>query len=946
MLGVGQGQRGVAHQAEVPRVRVRGDGLRIFGCHVDVAQASAATAFVQGRLEERPIHLLVARAVHRSGGGQQRHSPSVGVEQDGFPCRIRLGVVVPEQLAGRRHENRESPAVGPRLDGLQVEDALVGPTALTPVADVVHDQGTFVHTPGNFRSGVHVAFPARGVGLDIRVRVHLQDVVCWVVVLDGEAVRFAVFHVPVAVEVVAVLVVRHEQNPVSPWAKRAAPVGIQARRRVLVALLKAEVCGHLADHSPRRIDVRRWDAPHAELQEVLGTFTLALRRQREVVVRTVARGGDQALLRVVRHHRVASALHVAVFVGRVPHQQQVAGRRDGAVALQRPVAQHHHQHFDGGGVGHPAVEGVEHVLLLHHGHTLAQRRMQRRQGIGRRLQFRNRDDDVIRLAQTVQVAVGRRPKHLWPENRPPTKRAEPLHFVGRRRPGHRVALGRQVHTLHFQGIGHIPHFLHRAERQRQPVLRPKAFPVQRQAVDGHLASLVFQVLWNFVGQIIHPRVAVVGPRVERGKDLQSPFGHRGFHGPAPVPRKRQRRRRQRAVREGHSLSLPIVFELGTCAAACRAHGRRKTNLGRLPHHRGRHRDVVSLHVGAQRAQPVPKPISAGLDQVVIVGLFHPSDAMAGARFSHLTVEALGRLHGCQGQFRRGVQPHIPLRRVPPVRRRVTPSVLGRPVPALVGACMPTHFVSWVKRPIAQPAPNHALLGHVQRAIRVVLNRQIASPLAKQPQPQHVQGVRLDAGFHQLVVADAVHAFLGGRKRQPHALGAHARGRPVPRVTVLGDGGCPKRRFQAHQPFPPEAVPPQRLPLTDNPGMPSRGLGQPTPCFGMSGRIGLMEARFQLSRACRPLHPLVQHFHAGPRGIQPFHHGPFGPRRLGLQGPKYLLLRPLTVQFKHNLRVGIPCRTCRQHRGGDIRQGPPPTFPCGQPCVGQGIRRQKRLQIRE
>ena len=55
MLGVGQGQRGVAHQAEVARVGVRSDGLRIFGRHVDVAQASAAVAFVQGRLEERPF---------------------------------------------------------------------------------------------------------------------------------------------------------------------------------------------------------------------------------------------------------------------------------------------------------------------------------------------------------------------------------------------------------------------------------------------------------------------------------------------------------------------------------------------------------------------------------------------------------------------------------------------------------------------------------------------------------------------------------------------------------------------------------------------------------------------------------------------------------------------------------------------------------------------------
>ena len=213
-------------------------------------------------------------------------------------------------------------------------------------------------------------------------------------------------------------------------------------------------------------------------------FTLTLCRQREVVVRTVARGCDQALLRVVRHHRVASALHVAVFVGRVPHQQQMAGRRDGAVALQRTVAQHHHQHLDGGGVGHPAVESVEHVLLLHHGHTFAQRRMQRRQRVGRRLQFRNGEDDIVRLAQPVQVAVGHRPEHRWPQGRAPTKRTEPLHFVGRRRPGHGVALGRQIHTRHLQGVGHIPHFLHRAERQRQPVLRPRPSPSSGRPFTG------------------------------------------------------------------------------------------------------------------------------------------------------------------------------------------------------------------------------------------------------------------------------------------------------------------------------------------------------------------------------------------------------------------------------------------------------------------------------
>ena len=47
----------------------------------------------------------------------------------------------------------------------------------SPVADVVHDQGTFVHAPRDFRGGVHVTFAAWGVGLDVGIGVDLQDVV-------------------------------------------------------------------------------------------------------------------------------------------------------------------------------------------------------------------------------------------------------------------------------------------------------------------------------------------------------------------------------------------------------------------------------------------------------------------------------------------------------------------------------------------------------------------------------------------------------------------------------------------------------------------------------------------------------------------------------------------------------------------------------------------------
>ena len=218
----------------------------------------------------------------------------------------------------------------------------------------------------------------------------------------------------------------------------------------------------------------------------------------------------------------------------------MAGWRHRTVALQRTVSKHHHQHFDGGGVGDPAVESIEHILLLHHGHTFAQGRVQRRQGICRRLQFRYCDNHVIRFAQAVQVAVGCRPQYLRAQRSAPTKRTKPLHLCGWRRPSHCVAFRRQIHALHLQRVAHIPNFIDRAGWQRQLVLHPKGFILQRKAVDVHLTTLIFQVLWSFVGQKVHPRIAVVGPRIERRKDLESPGRHRCFNRATPVSCERQR----------------------------------------------------------------------------------------------------------------------------------------------------------------------------------------------------------------------------------------------------------------------------------------------------------------------------------------------------------------------------------------------------------------------
>ncbi len=129
------------------------------------------------------------------------------------------------------------------------------PPAFTTVSYVVHNQGALIHPSRDFGGRVHVALSARSVGLDVSVWIHLQNVVCRMVVLDGEAVRLTVFHVPVAIEVVAILVVGHKQNAISPWPKRTASVGVQTRRHRLVTLVKPQISRHLTHHGPGGVHV-------------------------------------------------------------------------------------------------------------------------------------------------------------------------------------------------------------------------------------------------------------------------------------------------------------------------------------------------------------------------------------------------------------------------------------------------------------------------------------------------------------------------------------------------------------------------------------------------------------------------------------------------------------------------------------------------------------------
>ena len=296
---------------------------------------------------------MVARAVNGPCGGQQRHPSALRIEQNGLAGGIRFWIVEAEQLAGGGHEHRQAAQVGPGLNGLQIQNSFVGPTAFSSVTDVVHDERALVYATGNFRSGVLVTLSTRGVGLDVGVGVDFHHVVLVVVGPQGVAVFLAVLHVAVTVLVVAVLVVGHKQHPVAPRAVGAAAVGVQTRGGVHHFLVHPHVGRHFADHGHRRVQIHRRNAAHSELQQILGPLPLAFSNQCEIVVRDVARGGLKRLQRVVTDHRVSIALHVPVFVGCISHQQEVARCGDAALALRGPIRQHHHQHFDGGGIGHP-----------------------------------------------------------------------------------------------------------------------------------------------------------------------------------------------------------------------------------------------------------------------------------------------------------------------------------------------------------------------------------------------------------------------------------------------------------------------------------------------------------------------------------------------------------------------------------------------------------------
>ena len=149
---------------------------RIFGVAINVPEP-ASHVFVQCGLEKSTVDLLVARTVYRTGGGQQRNAAATGVEQDGLPSRVDVGVIETKKLAGGRHEQRQAIEVGPSLDGLHRQQAFVRPASFTSMADVVDDECAFIHPPGNLLRGVVVPLSSGRARLEVGIRINLDHVV-------------------------------------------------------------------------------------------------------------------------------------------------------------------------------------------------------------------------------------------------------------------------------------------------------------------------------------------------------------------------------------------------------------------------------------------------------------------------------------------------------------------------------------------------------------------------------------------------------------------------------------------------------------------------------------------------------------------------------------------------------------------------------------------------
>ena len=201
------------------------------------------------------------------------------------------------------------------------------------MTDVVDNQSPLVHTTGDFSCSIFVALPARGVGLDIGVWVHLDHVILSVIRPNQVAELLACLHVPVTVLVVSVLVVGDKQHAVAPRPINARTVGVKARRDVCFFLLNTHVCGHFAHDTHGRSEIGCRDSANPKLKLIADPRTLAFCHQREIVVRDVAVDCAQRFFRIEPHQDVSVGTEVSVFIRSIAHQKEVLRGIQGPHAL-------------------------------------------------------------------------------------------------------------------------------------------------------------------------------------------------------------------------------------------------------------------------------------------------------------------------------------------------------------------------------------------------------------------------------------------------------------------------------------------------------------------------------------------------------------------------------------------------------------------------------------
>ena len=189
------------------------------------------------------------------------------------------------------------------------------------------------------------------------------------------------------------------------------------------------------------------------------------------------------------HNRRAVALHVTIFIRGIAHQGQIPRGLDGAVALVSAIREHHHQHFERGGIRHACTECIEHVLLRHHHHAQSPRRVQARQRIGSLQQSGNRDDHVVHFAEAVHVAVAHRPECFRPQHSGPPEGGVTLWCIPHGILPHGAAVGAGGgHALDLERVRHIPHLVWGVATQ--DVFRTGygvPFRVEWKSVEVHLA---------------------------------------------------------------------------------------------------------------------------------------------------------------------------------------------------------------------------------------------------------------------------------------------------------------------------------------------------------------------------------------------------------------------------------------------------------------------------